>query len=189
MTESLKDQLLKLGFKPPERKPEPRRGAPGKPGVDPQRTARNANAPRRDERTRHAPKGEPDLAKAYAIRAKVEREERLRAEREAQERSREKKARRAQLAALLDGRALNDVGADVARHFPHGEKIRRVYVTAEQLPRLNRGELGVVQLNGRYVVVERSVALEARAIAEEALVLLPDPDAPAEDDIPADIVW
>ena len=199
MSDSLKDQLLKLGFKPPVRAPEPKGRPPGKPGGGAQRHGKPAGAqqhakpgaaPRRDDRPRGGAKaGEPDLAQAYAIRAKTEREERLRAEREAQERARERKARRAKLAALLEGQALNDAAADVARHFPHGDRIRRVYVTAEQLPRLNRGELGVVQLDGRYLLVERSVALEAGAIAQEALVLLPDPDAPAEDDIPADLVW
>jgi uncharacterized protein YaiL (DUF2058 family) len=197
VSDSLKDQLLKLGFKPPVRAPEPKGRPSGKPGGGAQRQGKPAgapqhakSAPRREDRPRGGARpAEPDLAQAYAIRAKTEREERLRAERDAQERAREKKARRAKLAALLEGKALNDAAADVARHFPHGDRIRRVYVTAEQLPRLNRGELGVVQLNGRYLVVERSVALEAGAIAEEALVLLPDPDAPAEDDIPADLVW
>ena len=75
------------------------------------------------------------------------------------------------------------------RHFPHGNKIRRVYCNREQLGQLNRGELAVVQLAGRYLLVLRDVALQAQAIQPETLVLLCDPDAPAEDDVPADLVW
>lgn len=188
MSDSLKDQLLKLGFRPPERKPERPASKPS-PGASAPGRGRHGKPPARDARPQRAAPGEPDLARAYAIRAQAERAERVRAEREAQERAREKKERKAKLAALLEGKSLNDPNAEVARHFPHGEKIRRVYVTPEQLVALNRGELGIAQLQGRYLLVTRELALSAAAISEEALVLLPDPDAPAEDDIPPDLVW
>ena len=213
MSDTLKDQLMKLGFRPPE--PAPARAA--KPEGKPQSNAsqRAAQARRSDQprppRPGQAPRPGPpsrpgkgpqhgrparersreeiDLARAYALRAQTERAERERSEREAQERAREKKERRARIAALLEGKALNDASAEVARHFEHGSKIRRVYVTPAQLVALNRGELGIVQLQGRYVLVAREVALAAGAISDEALVLLPDPDAPVEDDIPPDLVW
>ncbi|MEO8803841.1 MAG: DUF2058 family protein, partial [Rudaea sp.] len=79
--------------------------------------------------------------------------------------------------------------ADVPRHFPHGNKIRRIYCTNEQLAKLNLGELAVVQLSGRYLLVTQELALQAQAIQPEALVLLCDPDAPAEDDVPVDLIW
>ena len=134
-------------------------------------------------------KDELDLARAYAMRAQAERTERERAQREAERVAREKKERKAKLTTLLNGRALNHAEADVPRHFPHGNKIRRVYCTKEQLTQLNRGELAVVQLAGRYLVVDRDTALQAQAIQPEALVLLCDPNAPADDDVPADLVW
>jgi uncharacterized protein YaiL (DUF2058 family) len=181
MADSLRDQLLALGL---AKKPEPRakdeRRAP-KPGGKPA-AARPAPPAARPPR-------EPDLAQAYAARARAERSEREQAEREAQAKAREKRERRAKLAALLEGKALNVADADIARHFDHGGKIRRVYVTAEQLPRVNAGELGVVQRDGRYVVVAREVALAAREIVPECIALLADPDAPAEDDVPPDLVW
>jgi uncharacterized protein YaiL (DUF2058 family) len=132
---------------------------------------------------------EIDLAKAYAIRAQTEKAERARVEREAQERAREKKERKQKLATLLAEKSLNIADADVPRHFPHGDKIRRIYVTAEQLVRLNGGELGVVQHLGRYLLVEAAIAKATAEISPEALVLLPDPNAPADDDIPPDLVW
>lgn len=201
MSDSLEEQLLRLGFKRSAREPDARAAKrPARPGTRPApagpekarpRTAGGSDAaavPRR-ERPRRPRDGEVDLAKAYALRAQTERAERERAEREAQERARERRERKAKLAALIEGRALNDPAAEVARHFPHGDRIRRVHVTPEQLVRLNRGELGVVQLQGRYVLLARATALEAGAIWPECLVLLPDPDAPQDDDIPADLVW
>lgn len=200
MSDSLKDQLLKLGFRQPERKPERPVGKPQDRGPRPHgnpRHGKSQHPPQSPHRPQAKPKGpkpasgtgEVDLARAYALRAQTERAERERVEREAQERAREKKERRARLAALLEGKAQNDAAAELARHFPQGDRIRRIYVTPEQLARLNRGELGVVQQQGRFLLVARDVALAAAAISEEALVLLPDPDAPPDDDIPPDLVW
>ena len=78
-----------------------------------------------------------DLAKAYAIRAQKEKQERIEAERRKQEAARERREARARLAALLEGKALNVPEADIARHFDYGGKIKRIYVTAEQLRALN----------------------------------------------------
>lgn len=189
MADSLRDQLRALGLvKKPEPKPErpahpqggPRKpkgqgGKPGAPGGKPA-PARPASA-------------EFDLAQAYAARARAERAERERAEREAQERARDRRERRTKLAALVEGKSLNVADADVPRHFEQGGKIRRVYVTAEQLVQVNRGELGVVQKDGRYLLVAREVALAARELLPEALLLLVDPGAAAEDDVPPDLVW
>lgn len=178
MSESLRDQLLKSGLaqklKPEPRAKPPQRTHSPKPPV--------AQPPRREP-------SEIDLAKAYALRDRNERETREREQREAEQRAREKKERRQKLAALLNGKALNDASAEIPRHFPHANKIRRIYVTAEQLQRLNGGELAVAQFAGRYLLVTRETGLAAQAIDADALVLLCDPHAVDEDGVPADLVW
>ena len=194
MSDSLRDQLLKSGL---VQKLKPHKPAPSpRPADKRQQAAPNAHPPRQPPRPQpvkadgHEPSPhENDLARAYALRARQEREERERAQREAERVAREKKERKQKLAALLDGKALNAADAELPRHFPHGNKIRRLYCTPEQLPRLNRGELGIVQLAGRYLLVDGGIARQAQAIQPESLVLLPDPNAPAEDDVPPDIVW
>ena len=175
MSESLRDQLLKAGL---VGKAKPDNKVAPKPARPP--------APKPPSKPKEA---EVDLARAYAQRAQVERAERERAQRDAERIARENKARKQKLAALLADKALNAKDADVPRHFPHGNKIRRVYCTKEQVERLNRGDLAVVQLAGRYLLVERSIALQAQAIQPESLVLVCDPNAPAEDDVPADLMW
>jgi uncharacterized protein YaiL (DUF2058 family) len=173
MSESLRDQLLKAGFKPsPKAKPAP------KPHM------------RKPEPRKPRAPAEPDLAQAFAMRAKADRAEREAAEREAREKAAEKKERKRKLQALLEGKALNKADADQPRNFEFGGKIRRVYVTAEQLRQLNAGDLGVVMHGGRALVVVRDVALQAQAIAPEVVALLVDPSAPVEDDgVPDDLVW
>ncbi len=233
MSDTLRDQLLGLGFKAapqperkPDRKPDARRD--GRPGGKPQ-GARPAGKPGdgprppRDGDARRGPpgKGRPhgngprpgqgpnsgagkprsrediDLAKAYAIRAQKEKDDRIEAERIKQEEARVRREAKAKLDELLKDKGLNDEAADIARHFPYGGKIKRIYVTADQLRQLNAGELGVVQNNGRYVLVTAALLAEAEAVFAQAVALRVDPNAPAEDDpyadpqyqVPDDLVW
>lgn len=199
MADSLRDQLLKSGLVQKlksEAKPEPPRSAGGKSVDRPHDWRPGGGKPTSGKphppavaRTPKSGSGEPDLAQAYALRARSEREARERAQREAEQRAREKRERKEQIARLLNGKALNAADAEHARHFEHGGKIRRVYCTQDQLAALNRGELAVVQQNGRYLLVLAAVAEQVKAVSAEALVLLVDPDAPVEDDVPADLIW
>ncbi|MGB4859532.1 MAG: DUF2058 family protein [Dokdonella sp.] len=188
MAESLRDQLLKSGLasqlksaKPTpaaESKSQPRSGdrSRGK------SQAVNAQKKPRD-------RDDMDLGKAYALRNQADTRERQRSQQEQEQRARAKKERRQKLATVLVGKSLNAEDADVARHFPHADKIRRVYVTAAQLSLVNRGELGVVQQAGRFLLVTREVALAVQEIDPEQLLLLVDPDQPDDDDVPADLIW
>ena len=209
MSDSLRDQLLGLGFKPapkPERKPEARKPdarrpgprPPGK-GAAPAPRTGPGGKPRPSQGQSRKPRSqeEIDLAKAYAIRAQREKDERIEAERVKQEEARLRREAKAKLEAFLKDKALNDAEADIARHFPYGGKIKRIYVNAEQLKALNAGELGVVQQNGRYLLVTSDVLVEAEAIFSAAVALKVDPNATAEEDpyadpkyqVPDDLVW
>lgn len=176
MSESLRDQLLKAGFKPaPKPQPKPR------PSHAPTRLSESHAA--RDT-------GEPNLAQAFALRAKAERAERDAADREAREKAAARKERKRKLQALLEGKALNQTTAEQVRNFEFAGKIRRLYVTPEQLQQLNAGALGVVMHNGHAVLVAREVALTAQAFAPELIALLVDPNAPVADDgVPDDLMW
>ncbi|HEX7326554.1 MAG TPA: DUF2058 family protein [Rhodanobacteraceae bacterium] len=176
MSESLRDQLLKAGFKP-----SPRAPAKVRPHVAPAGKRRHPGAQQ---------PGEPNLAQAFALRAKADRAEREAAEREARAKAAAKKERKRKLQELLAGKALNQAAAEQPRNFEFAGKIRRIYVTPEQLPQLNAGELGVVMHTGRALLVTRAVALAAQAVAPEAVALLVDPAAPATDDgVPDDLMW
>lgn len=208
MSLSLRDQLAQLGFKPaPVEKSAPARqlsgGRPGGPGAQGRggkpAGARDAGPPKDARKPGRKPprSSEMDLGKAYALRAQREKEERIAAEQRRQEEARERREARAALARFLQDKALNLPEADIARHFDYGGKIKRVHVTAEQLRALNAGELGVVQNEGRYVLVTAAVLEEAAAIFAPAVALRVDPNATAEEDpyadplyrVPDDLVW
>jgi uncharacterized protein YaiL (DUF2058 family) len=186
MAESLRDQLLKSGIAQQMREEKRNEQRDGK------RKSAGARLPPARPTGQATPRDadDIDLAEAYAIRAQTEAAERRRAEQQAAEQARLKRERRAKLQALLEGRMLNLADAEHVRHFEYGGKIRRVHVDAAQLAALNAGELGVVQHNGRYLMVTREVAEQARAIDAHALALLIDPTANADDDgIPDDLLW
>ncbi len=223
MSDTLRDQLLGLGFKAapkPERKPEVRRdgrppnkqgqpsGKPGdKSGGRPQARSGKPGQGRthgkpsggKPQQGQHKPRSQEDidLAKAYAIRAQKEKDERLEAERLKQEEARLRREARAKVDELIKDKGLNDPNADIARHFPYGGKIKRVYVNAEQLKSLNAGELGVLQQNGRYILVTAALLAEAEAIFAPSVALKVDPNATAGEDpyadpqyqVPDDLVW
>lgn len=224
MSDTLRDQLLGLGFKPAP-KPEKRSDAKPKPGGKgrPQSGKRSDAKPGgkgqhadRDrgqhgqqrhgrDASRQGAQGsgpartreEIDLAKAYAIRAQREKEERIETERLKQEEARLRREAREKLTRFLEGKSLNSEQADIARHFEYGGKIKRIYVTADQLKALNAGELGVVQSAGRYQLVTAAVLAEAEALFAPAVALKVDPDAPVQDDpyadpkyqVPDDLIW
>ena len=216
--------MLGLGFKPqpkPERKPDAARPAhdkrpQGKPvadrrthGAPSNRPPHSAARPARPNPPRapggsSGPQGSKgrsrediDLAKAYAIRAQREKDERIEAERLKQEQARERREAKARVAELLKDKALNDPEADIARHFNYGGKIKRVHVNAAQLKALNAGELGVVQMDGRYLLVEAALLEQVGAIFPPSVALKVDPTASPADDpyadpayqVPDDLVW
>jgi uncharacterized protein YaiL (DUF2058 family) len=162
--------------------------------------------PQKHQANRHGPgasrstprtQEEIDLAKAYALRATKEKDERIAAEREKQEVARFKREAKAKLVELIKGKTLNVADAEHVRHFEYGGKIRRVHVTAEQLKALNVGDLGVIQIDGRYSLVSAETALAAREILATHVALLVDPNAPVADDpysdpayqVPDDLIW
>ena len=197
MSDSLRDQLLGLGFKPaPKPAAKPGREARKPARHDQRKPGRPAGAHAGPGRGGSRSREEIDLAKAYAIRAQKEKDERIEAERLKQEAARERREARARLAKLLEGKALNVPEADIARHFDYGGKIKRVYVTADQLKALNAGELGVVQQDGRYLLVTAAVLAEAEATFAPAVALKVDPSAADADpyadpqyQVPDDLVW
>jgi len=186
MTDSLRDQLLGLGFKAPA-KPERKKPA-GKQPPKQRGRPQPAKGPAKSH-GKQREQGDIDLAKAYAIRAQKEKDERIEAERRKQEAARQRREARAKLGEFLQGKALNDADAGIARHFEYGGKIKRIHVTDVQLKALNAGELGVVQQDGRYVLVDRATLDGAEAIFPACVALRVDPDAAVEDDIPPDLVW
>ncbi|HHW4678409.1 MAG TPA: DUF2058 domain-containing protein [Xylella sp.] len=211
MSNSFRDQLVGLGFKPSsntESKSNPRnKGRPAHTksltsgSADGARSQANVvDKPNFSERKKgHLPRSQEDidLAKAYAIRAQREKAEQMEIERLKQDAARQRLEAKKKFEALVKDKALNHPDADIARYFPYGGKIKRIYVTADQLKALNAGELGVVQLKGRYLLVTVELLAQVDAVFSPAVALKIDPDAPEHGDsyvdpkyqVPDDLIW
>jgi uncharacterized protein len=202
MAESLRDQLLKSGIVKQVRE-EKRPATPQ--GGKPPFPKRHGSAPSGGKPPQHKQGGkspsshkpgrsqeEIDLAKAYAIRAQTEANERKRAEQAAAEEARLRRERKLKIQQLLEGKTLNKADVEHVRHFEYGGKIRRVHLDAGQLAALNGGELGVVQQQGRYLLVTRQLAEQVRAIDAHQVALLVEPGSAGgvgEDGVPDDLMW
>ncbi|MEO8001909.1 MAG: DUF2058 family protein [Arenimonas sp.] len=208
MSNSLRDQLLGLGFKTapkPEKKVDAQRPARPLAGKPEQKRHENVRVnPQQAHKPRHQVKPanpktqeEIDLAKAYALRSETEKQERIAAEKRKQDDAKQKRELKLKAQELLKDKAQNIELAEHVRHFEYNGKIRRVYVTPEQLGDLNKGILGLVQLDGRYLVVTAELAEQVRLLLPSIIALLIDPNAPAADDpysdplyqVPDDLVW
>ncbi|WP_266182454.1 DUF2058 domain-containing protein [Dyella humicola] len=198
MAESLRDQLLKSGIAKQvreEKRPLPPQG--GKPPFQKHAGKPPHHKPQGKSSPSHKPsqgksQEEIDLAKAYAIRAQTEANERKRAEQAAAEEARLRRERKLKIQQLLEGKTLNKAEVDHVRHFEYGGKIRRVHVDADQLAALNVGELAVVQQQGRYLLVTREMAEQVRAIDAHLVALLVEPGSTSgvgEDGVPDDLMW
>jgi uncharacterized protein YaiL (DUF2058 family) len=198
--------LLKTGLANEEqarkkRKPSAKGGPPGKKaprnakGKPPRGAKTDGRGPTGGDRNRGKPSGKPqsDLERAYAARKRAEKAEK---EREKQARvadQEERRKRNLQLDGIVEGKALNVEGAELPRYFEHIGRIRRVLCTPEQREQINNGELGVVSLRGRYIIVAPEVLAAYRDLAPD---LVPDltgsePEAPDDDypPVPDDLTW
>jgi hypothetical protein len=154
MTDSLRDQLLKLGLANKQQakqatahKPKPSRHQPAKP--DPAATA---------------------AQRAQA--AKLLRDQELNRKEQAKL---EARARAAQLRQLIDQHRLPPLPTDDYFSFMNGQRIARVPVDAERRAGLAAGTLLIASFAGRYDIIHASAAERLRE-RDPAVVI--DPNAP-----------
>lgn len=167
---SLQDALLKTGLADERRKPE-KKSAAG-PAMDGKQSPRSQQRKKKTSNAHAEGKRQAsDLERAWRARRKAEKEEkdRVKQARVADQEARRK--RNLELDAIVQGNALNVEDAELPRYFEHLGRIRRVLCTPQQRDSINKGELGIVNLRGRYLIVEPEVLARYRALAED---LVPD---------------
>jgi len=192
---SLQDALLKTGLAEERQKPDNKRAAnASRSGKRPPRSQQ----PKKKTGSRRPAGGKPpisDLERAWQARRKAERDE---AERVKQARVADQEARRKrnlELDAIVEGKALNVDDAELPRYFEHLGRIRRVLCTPKQRDRINSGELGIVNLRGRYLIVEPDVLARYKSLADDLVPDLSGSEPEGADDgedyppVPDDLTW
>ena len=191
MSLSLKDQLIAAGLVK----------------ADAPKTARPSGPPHRAAPKPQPPKqlskkpAEPTLAELYRARELQEQKQQQAARAQAEAKAAAKKQRKQQVLQLIAGKALNLKDAEVVRHFEYARKIRRIYLSTEQRTALNAGALGIVQMDGQFLLLEGALVEQIFALAPEFVALRGasiEPVATAEGgeeyaapvyQVPDDLMW
>ena len=204
---SLQDALLKSGLADEEKLKKARKSKPssrsskhksyGSKSKPRHQSKPSAGTARRKPAGQHASSKpqKSDLERAWIARQKAEKAEKERAKLARVADQEARRQRNLKLDAIVKDRVLNTDDAEIPRYFEHLGRIRRVLCTPEQRESLNQGSLGLVNLRGRYLIVEPAVLEEYKKLADD---LVPDltgaePEDQSESDdyppVPDDITW
>lgn len=192
---TLQDALLKAGLADEKQAEKSRhRGKPGAGDAGSKKARGSGPVAKKKRAARKKKSADSDLARAYAARRKAEMHEKE-AEKERRVAEQEERRRRnLQLDEIVRGNTLNRKEADVPRYFEHLGRIRRVLCTPEQREQLNKGEIGVVNLRGSYLLVSIETLEKYREVAPDLVPGLEGRDEPEDDGshyppVPDDLVW
>lgn len=191
---SLQDALLKAGVADETQLKKGRRDKPGASASGPKAAGPGRKSkPGKKKSAVKKKSAESDLARAYRARQQAEAREKQEQRRQRQAAQEERRQRNLKLDELINGNTLNRKEAEVPRYFEHLGRIRRVLCTPEQREQLNKGEIGVVNLRGSYLLVNLETLSGYRDIAPD---LVPDlaPREPEDDGshyppVPDDLIW
>lgn len=191
MSDSLKDQLLKAGFKEPKTatkakntgKNPVRKGGPGKKSSHPGRKTSDQNkAPSSHTiKSRATNKAAKDQANAGQDAAALA----------------EKKRVKAAIKELIEASALKDFKGETAYSFVLGKKVRQLFVNADAHKKLSDGEWVITRLNGNTQLIPLDQVGPILALNPDWAIVQnqAEGDQSADDDdykdfqIPDDLTW
>ncbi len=182
MTKSLRDQLMKAGLATKQQ-------------------ALQAKTTNKKKKQQAAKSGE--MTDHEKRRIELERERQAQAEKDRElnrklEEERQRKASDAQVRQLIEVNALSRDGGEAEYKFVYESKIKKVYVTNDQLTKLERGLLALAVLGEDFLVIPAPVASKIAERKPEAIVMQNDKsgdlteeeeDWYADYQIPDDLMW
>jgi len=150
VSKSLQDQLLSLGLAREPSKKTNNRPAPRRKNSGHGKKPAGANATRAGKLRDDSSGGDISLEQAYRIRESQEQSEKQKKRARKIEEDRKRAALNKAILDIVEAGRLNIADASEARYFMYKERIRKIYLTGEQLAAVNQGTLGVVYLRGGY---------------------------------------
>jgi len=172
LADSLKDQLLKAGFK----ETSSNKSAKRKP------KSKNRNAAKRSKKPANKPanKASPGATSAEDAAAIAER-----------------KKIKAQIKELIEAEELKDYKGEIAFGYVLGNKIRQLFVNSETHKRLSGGEVVITRLNGNTRIVPSTLVPKIVELNPGWAVVdnqsddkgSPDDDEYGDFQVPDDLTW
>ncbi|MEE4301339.1 MAG: DUF2058 family protein [Pseudomonadales bacterium] len=189
MSNSLRDQLLKVGLvdedklKSVEKSEKQQKRAKSKKGKRKPKAERRAEAQQAPDTRRDAERRLRDRAERDRDAARAQR---LREE---------KRARKLQIAEIIDRRRHLRKDGEIAYNFVDGRKVKHIYVTEKLRDGLSAGRMDIVRSGNSFEVVDASIAEKLRLL--DGNVVLPRRDRSVEEEeaayadhpIPDDLDW
>lgn len=177
MGDSLQDQLRALGLAKEKQAARKRK----KPGW----------GPGQGVAARKKGSGEMSLDKAWALRAKEEKDNAAQKRARKIEEDRKRREVNTAIRKIVDAHRMNREDAEVARNFMFRNRIRKVYLTPEQNRALGEGEVGLVYVTGGYHLLDAENVEAVRKIAPDHVVDLDSGSDSAEEEfpVPDDLNW
>jgi len=182
MSETLKEQLLALGLA----REKKGRSQPAKAGNRGDTKHRKKVAVRGEDENRV----EMSLDRAYALRRQQEKTQVEAARKRKQEEVRRRRQLNREIGDIVKKHRLNTPDAEIPRNFMYKGRIRKIYLTPEQMAALNREDLGIAYLSGGYHLL----ALEhIEAVRKLSADHVPDLGGESGNDeefpVPDDLIW
>jgi uncharacterized protein len=174
MSMSLRDQLLQAGLGNKKQSKEAERQ---------QREQERARQQLPKDKRASVSRGQVEAEQARL--AKAARDQKL--SRQSVEQA-DRKARRAQIAQLIEQNRLPRPVTEERYNFVDGGKVRAIPADHSVRERLRRGEISIIRCNAGYALVPADIAARIRERDAEALVSLPQQTA-ADDGVPEDLMW
>ena len=211
MAGSLRDQLVKAGLATSDRarkaerqaraeKNARKRGRAGASEVGSAEPSTDGGGRKKDRKAPVDPSAATNV-RARARQLKTEKAARDRVIASNANRKNVAKVLRAEINQIIqqhDQKAAVAKDDDVPYNFLHGKKIKRIYVTPAQRDQLSSGSLVIVNNDGRYHLVSRSVADKISARDPKRIIALHDSksiESTGDDDydarfaVPDDLDW
>ncbi len=182
MSKSLRDQLMKAGLATKQQ-------------------ALQAKTSSKKNKQQAARSGELTDQEKRRIELEKERHAQAEADRELNrklEDERQRKAVDAQVRQLIETNAMSRAGGESEYKFVYDNKIKKLYVTADQLARLERGLLALAVLGEEFVLLPAPVASKIAERKPDVIVMqnAKSDDLTAEEEdwyadyqIPDDLMW
>ena len=189
MSDSLRDQLFKAGLVDEDKLKSVEKSEKDS------RRAKTKKARRKPKSERRAEAQATPESRREAERTLRDRAARDRDAARAQRLREEKRARKLQIAEIIDRRRHLRKDGEIAYNFLDGKKIKHIYVTAKLRDGLSAGRMDIVRSGNGFEVVDANVAEKLRAL--DGRIVLPRRDRSIEEEeaayadhpIPDDLDW
>lgn len=162
MSKSLRDQLVEAGLASASQAKKAKKQVLAEEQA--RKAGRNANSKKSGKKASKGAKAAGELPPSSAQKArqqrsaKAQRDQELAKQRNQKAAERAKRAQIKQIVTQNDQRSETKDDSDVAYNFLHNKKIKRIYVPPKQVEALSKGELRIVNNDGRYHLVTAEVA-------------------------------